>query len=544
MNGTVLRQVRHELVGLWRTPVAVFFALGFPLVFFVVMSALFGNETIDARSDVRFAQFLAPAFASFGIAMATYAFLAIGLAEIRFNGVLKRLSGTPLPRWVLLGGRVGAGTVVALTSVVLLVVVGVLAYDVQLVPARIPAILLTCLVAALSFSALGLALAAWAPSVQSATAWANGTVIPLAFISDLFLVAELPSWLDRIGWVFPLKHLVNALGDAFNPFVQTNGLYWDHLAVIAAWGLLGAMLALWGVRRQEAQAERGPAASAEPTAVVAAGKPADARPRRDGRPSATALTLDQARHGNALQWRDWSSPVFGIGMPVFLVLLLPTVFSGGIALERTEIAQFIAATMTIYGVAVISFVNMPQGLAEAGERGVLKRWAGTPLPTLAILAGRALSAVLLGLILWVLVYTVAVPVYGVVVPPTWSSALVVLVVSTVAFSALGMGVVSLVRGTQAALAVCLGSLVLLSFISEIFIVGAEFPVWLDAISWVFPLRHAVVAFADAMAADAAGVALPADHLAVVVGWGLLGVLAVRMRFNAEPRTRGVAAAAA
>lgn len=545
MTSMLLRQTRHNVVGLARTPVALFFALLFPLVFFVVLAGVFGNETIDARSGIRFAQFLAPAMASFGVAMATFAFLAIGFAEIRFSGVLKRLQGTPLPTSVLLGGRVLAGGLAAIVSVTVLFVVAVVLYDVQIFWSRMPVAMATLVVAALSFSALGLALAALAPSLQAATALANGIVIPLAFISDMFLIAgaALPDWLEALGWFFPLKHLVNAMADAFDPSAD-SGADLTHMAVIAAWGVAGALLFAWAVRRQP----REPGASRSPQGDGAADAPrgetgsdrgraarGDRRSRRDGRPSALSLVRDQTVHANQAQWRDWSSPAFGLAMPVFLVALLPTVFSGGDADLRAEIAQTVAATMTIYGAGVIAYVNMPSFLAEAREAGVLKRWAGTPLPTWAILGGRATAAVVMAALVWALAYALAVPVYGVVIPPSWPSAALVLLVSTVCFSALGMAVVSLVQGEQPVLAVCLGSLITLSFISDIFIVGADFPPWLDAISWIFPLRHAVRAFSEAMAADASGVVLGWDHLAVIVAWGLAGAL-VTMRWFGHQRS--------
>ena len=385
------RQTAHELVGVSRTPIVLFFALAFPVVFFVILSAFVGNETLDFRSGVRVSQFLAPAFASFGIAMATFSFLAIGFAEIRFNGVLKRFTGSPVPWWVLLGGRALAGTLLAFVAVTVLFAIGVLAYDLQILWARMPAALVMIVVSAMSFSALGLAVAALAPSAQAAIAMANGIVIPLAFLSDMFVVGELPDWLATIGWLFPLKHLVNALGDAFNPFLDTSGLYIDHLAVIVAWGVVGALLALWGIRRETARAESGGPPQSRPgqesVARLASGP--DARPRRSGRPSPVALVSDQLRHANSLQWRDWSSPFFGIAFPALFVMLLPTVFAADDPVFRLEVAQTVAASMTIYGAAVVSYVNMPQGLAEARDQGVLKRWAGTPLPTWAIFGGRA-----------------------------------------------------------------------------------------------------------------------------------------------------------
>jgi ABC-2 type transport system permease protein len=510
------------------------------VVFYVILSAFVGNETIDFRSGVRVSQFLAPAFASFGIAMATFSFLAIGFAEIRFNGVLKRFTGSPLPRWVLLGGRVLAGTLLAFVAVAVLLAIGVLAYDLQILWGRMPAATVTIVVAAMSFSALGLAVAALAPSAQAAIAMANGIVIPLAFLSDMFVVAELPDWLATIGWLFPLKHLVNALGDAFNPFLDTSGLYLDHLAVIVLWGVVGGLLALWGIRRDAARTESGgPPESGHDQDSAAARSAAgpDARPRRSGRPSPVELVSDQLRHANAVQWRDWSSPFFGIAFPALFVLLLPTVFGADDPVFRLEVAQTVAASMTVYGAAVVSYVNMPQGLAEARDQGVLKRWAGTPLPTWAIFGGRAASSLWLSLLTLLAVYLLAVPVYGVTVPSSWPSGLLVLVVTVVCFAALGMAVVSLVHGAQSALAVCLGSLITLSFFSDIFIVGAEFPRWLDVVSYLFPLRHAVNAFTDAMAADASGWVVDWRHMAVVMVWGVGGLLVTLRWFSSTPRTR-------
>ena len=81
------RQVRHELVALRRTPITMILSIVFPLLFFVLLAAVVGNETIDSRHGVRLAQFLAPSMASFGVVMATFSFLAVGFAEARSAGV-------------------------------------------------------------------------------------------------------------------------------------------------------------------------------------------------------------------------------------------------------------------------------------------------------------------------------------------------------------------------------------------------------------------------------------------------------------------------
>jgi ABC-2 type transport system permease protein len=532
VSGMLLRQTRHDLVGVSRTPAVLFFALFFPLVFFLMFSALLGNETLDDRSGVRLAQFLAPALASFGLVMATFSVIAVGFAEIRFSGVLKRLSGTPLPPGVLLGGRVLAASALALVSVALLFAVGAVGFDVEIIWENMGGAALVIIVAVLSFSAMGLAIAAWAPSFQAASAMANGFVIPLAFISDMFLVgADLPDWLDTVGWVFPLKPLVNELGDAFNPFVDYS-LEWAHVATILAWGLIGAVLFVWGISRSTQ--ERGPTGPRSPSGSADRGSAKDATPRRDGRPSAVALITDQVVHTQQGQLRDWSASVFGLALPLFLILLIPLVFSGEDTGTRTEIAQTVAASMTMYGVAVISYVNMPTSIAEARDAGVLKRWAGAPLPTWAILAGRVVAAIALALVLWVLAYALAVPIYDVVIPSSWPSALLMLLLAATSFVALGMAVVSLVHGQQAVLAVCLGSLLVLAFISEIFLVDVELPPVIDAISWIFPLRHAVRGFSEALAADASGIVLSPENIAVIAAWGILGALVTMARFTNLP----------
>ncbi len=47
--GMLARQVRHELAALRRSPIVLILGIAFPLVFFVLVAAVVGNETIDAR---------------------------------------------------------------------------------------------------------------------------------------------------------------------------------------------------------------------------------------------------------------------------------------------------------------------------------------------------------------------------------------------------------------------------------------------------------------------------------------------------------------
>lgn len=93
----VARLVRYQNWIFWRTPIAAFFTLVFPLMFLVLFNILFGGTVDAGPTSISAAQFFVPSLAVFAAATATYANLAIGTAISRDQGVLKRIRGTPTP---------------------------------------------------------------------------------------------------------------------------------------------------------------------------------------------------------------------------------------------------------------------------------------------------------------------------------------------------------------------------------------------------------------------------------------------------------------
>lgn len=525
--GVLARQVWHELVSLWRAPITLILSIGFPLLFFVLIAALIGNETLDERNGVRLAQFLAPGLASFGVVMATFSFLAFGFAEARSTGVLKRQKGTPLPTWALLGGRIGASLLLGLIAVTLVLGAGVAFYDVQLFARTLPAVLVTLVVAACAFSAMGLAAAVLLPTPQTTMAVTNGVVIPIAFFSDIFTFGgETPGWMSTLGWLFPLKHLVNVFADALNPYLTGDGLQLDHLAVILAWGAVGALAAAWGLRRERNRV----------TVARSSGRrapEADARPRRSGSPSSLTLLAGQIGHTRAVLSRDASAVFFAVVFPVLLVAIIPTVNGGGdvVLPSGQRLGAYFAATMAIYGAAVTAYVNMPESLAEARDHGVLKRQQGTPLPAWALLLGRVVGAWVVALVTLLAIYVLVGLMYGIGVPPAWPSVLLAFLLATTCFAVLGLAVMSVIRSAEAVIGVTLGTLLPLCFISDVFVHGATFPPLLDRVSWFFPLRHATNAMTTAAADDVVGSGLAWDHVSAMLAWTVVGLVVVAWRFR-------------
>jgi ABC-type multidrug transport system permease subunit len=526
-------QVQYANREFWRTPVSAFFTLVFPLAFLVVLSAIYGNEVVDPATGLRLAQYTTPMFAVFSACMACYMSLGTSLAYARQSGVLKRLRGTPLPSWVHLAGRVLSAVALAALGVLIMVAVGVLGYDVQIVGANVPALVLTFIVGAVCFTALGLAVAALAPTPNAASAFTNASLILLAFISGVFAIGDLPDLMDRVASVFPLKPFVESFTAGFNPAVDASTPDWGNLAVMAAWGLAGILITrralTWEpahgvVQRHRADPEPEPPVHTHTLGPLVASTPGPAR-----------LTWLQARYALQQMQRDPMSVFFAVVFPVLLLVFFASVSGEGAQWKGLPLAQYLAPAFTVYGVAVAAFVNLAGGIADQRSLGVLKRLRGTPLPPAAYLAGRAVGSFLIGVATTLLVFGVGALFFDVALPPSrWAATALALTLAIVCFCVCGLALVSVVDAPQAVIAATLCILLPLSFVSDIFIAVDQMPTLLNAIGWAFPLRHAVAASVTA----SSGAALDAAfwlHLLVLLAWTAgAGLVAARL-FHWEPR---------
>jgi ABC-2 type transport system permease protein len=237
-------QFRYQNKIFWRTPIAAFFTMVFPLMLLVLFTAIFGNELIE-ELGVTTAQFFTPGLAVFAAVSASYTSLAIGTAIARDNGILKRVRGTPIPPWLYITGRVASAVYLGFIAIVLMMGVGIVFYGVQLFPRTLPAALLTFLVGVGCFSALGLLVAAISPNGDAAPAITNATLLPIAFISNIFFpVEDPPRWMELAGDFFPLKHFAGSFRDAFDPTLTGGQFHWPELAYLALWGVVAAVLAI------------------------------------------------------------------------------------------------------------------------------------------------------------------------------------------------------------------------------------------------------------------------------------------------------------
>lgn len=203
-----------------------------------MLGALHRSESGDGDQAV---SLLVPGILAFGVIVTVYANLAATIAQLRSDGVLKRVRATPLSPGVYLGGHLLSALATSLSIAVATVGLGWVVFGSAPRGDRALVLVLAATIGIVCFAALGLAVSAAIPSADSAGPITNGTYLPLALISGVFSGPQkLPPWLDRVAGAFPIKALADALRAAYDP---AAGQPLAALAVLCVWTAAGILLA-------------------------------------------------------------------------------------------------------------------------------------------------------------------------------------------------------------------------------------------------------------------------------------------------------------
>jgi ABC-2 type transport system permease protein len=243
-------RARVEFLGFVREREAVVFTFAFPLLLLVIFGAVFGRQ--DLEGGISFAQYFVAGMIAAGLFGTSFQNLAISIPIERDSGALKRLAGTPMPRAAYFVGKVAIVGFVAVVQNALLITLGVLFYDLDL-PSTAGRWLTYAWVSVLGTTActlLGIAATAFVKNGKSAPAVISPIAIVLQFISGVFFVySSLPSWMQEIAAVFPLKWMTQGMRSVFLPdayrAAEPAGS-WEHgrvALVLAAWCVVGLLLA-------------------------------------------------------------------------------------------------------------------------------------------------------------------------------------------------------------------------------------------------------------------------------------------------------------
>ncbi|MEK6276979.1 MAG: ABC transporter permease [Actinomycetota bacterium] len=252
MSGIALaaHQFRYDQKAFWRNPASLFFTVSLPVIFLVIFATIFGNDDTEINGiTVKTTTYYVPAIITLAVVSAAMVSLAFSLVVARENGNLKRGRGTPMPSWVFFAGRIGNSIVVSVIMLVLLTVIGRILYGVEIPFERAPAVLVTLMIGAAAFCCMGIAITIVIPSEDAAAPITNATVLPLYFLSGVFIPqSEIPEGVLQFADLFPIRHFFEAFFTAFDPHSVGAGFEWGQLAVVAAWGVAALLVSVWKFR--------------------------------------------------------------------------------------------------------------------------------------------------------------------------------------------------------------------------------------------------------------------------------------------------------
>jgi ABC-2 type transport system permease protein len=243
---------------------SLIFVFFFPLLFLLLFAALLGGENITpegspAGAVLTFKQYFLPGMIASGFAFTGFQNLAIAIPVERDQGILKRLRGTPLPASAYFLGKVGQVLVISTAQIVMMLVVARYALNIPM-PTEASAWLTLTWVFFLGLAmctVLGIAMSSVPRTGKSASAVVVPIVLVLQFISGVYFnFSSIPSWMQHVAEVFPLKWMAQSLRSVFLPGYMEHAeprQSWElgtSAIVMGAWLVVGLFLALRTFRWQ------------------------------------------------------------------------------------------------------------------------------------------------------------------------------------------------------------------------------------------------------------------------------------------------------
>ncbi|MCX4390376.1 ABC transporter permease [Micromonospora peucetia] len=224
----------------FREPMLVFFTLGFPPLLLAILGAIPTFREPEATlGGLRVIDLYTPIIVAMGVAMFALNSLSQLFATYREKGVLRRMRTTPVKPKVMLGAQLLMSTIMSVVTMLVVLAVGRLAFDVSL-PRQLPAYLTGYLLTALAMFAIGLLVASLAPTGKSAGAIGTLLFFPVVFFAGLWVPRDnMTGALRTISDFTPLGAGVQSLQDAMAG-------HWPqllHVAVMLGWTIVAGGLA-------------------------------------------------------------------------------------------------------------------------------------------------------------------------------------------------------------------------------------------------------------------------------------------------------------
>jgi ABC-2 type transport system permease protein len=239
-------------------------------------------------------------------------------------------------------------------------------------------------------------------------------------------------------------------------------------------------------------------------------------------------------------FRTRESLVFTLLFPVMLMVIFGSIFSNTQIAPGVTLSQYFVTGMIASGILSSGFQNLAITIPIERDRGVLKRYRGTPMPKWVFFAGKAISVFAVAMVSTVLLLIVATLFYGIKLPDTaakWGTFAWVIILGLIACTLLGIAFSAAARSGRSGPAVVTPIALVLQFTSGVFFNYSDLPHWMQQFAALFPLKWMTqglrsVFLPESFAAQEVAGSWELGKTAVIlVAWCVAGLLLCLLTFR-------------
>jgi ABC-2 type transport system permease protein len=182
-------------------------------LYFVIFGSLIGRR-VGAMGGFDYMQYIAPGVIMMAVIQNSYANVVSSFFGAKFGKHLEEMLVSPLPSWVIVSGYVAGGVVRGLLVGSGVTIVALLFTHLHV--HHLLVILAAVLLTSITFSLGGFLNALYAKNFDQVNWIPTFILTPLTYFGGVFYsISVLPMWAQKISYVNPILHMVNAFRFGF-----------------------------------------------------------------------------------------------------------------------------------------------------------------------------------------------------------------------------------------------------------------------------------------------------------------------------------------
>ena len=250
----------RDILRFWHDKIRMMGSITLPLLFLFVFGSGLSSRMGSLGPGVDFTQFMFPGIIGMTVLMNSFT-AGISVVWDREFGFLKEVLVAPISRAsVAVGKTLGAATIALFQGTIILLLAPVI--GISLSVGTILALLPLMFLLSAAMGSMGILLATRIRSMEAFQGVMQMLMFPMLFLSGVFFPVEgLPAWMNILVKLNPATYGITPIRQVMlgtstdSPFTisllgHTMSL-WDNIMVLAAFGVITILLAIWSFGNQE-----------------------------------------------------------------------------------------------------------------------------------------------------------------------------------------------------------------------------------------------------------------------------------------------------